>query len=73
MGTIISLSTPNLDWEVLARTVERTGVPLWLELDGTIQGVLLTAHDAEQLMGRYVQTLHTTEDAAPRERTSLTI
>ena len=54
MGTVISLSTPELDWEVLVRTVERTGAPLWLELNGTIQGVLLPAANAQRLLGRYV-------------------
>lgn len=50
------MSTSNLDWEVLARGVERTHYPLWLELDGTVQGVLLPSVDAQRLMGRYGQT-----------------
>lgn len=53
MSTIISLGTPNLDWDVLARTVERTGLPIWLELNGSVHGVLLPVADAQRLMGRY--------------------
>jgi len=64
MGTIISLSTPNLDWAVLARTVERTGMPIWLEVDGTIQGVLLPTNEAQRLLGQYLQRGH--ERAAVR-------
>jgi len=53
MDTVISLGTPDLDWEVLTRVVERTGTPIWLELDGTIQGVLLPTSEAHRLLGRY--------------------
>jgi hypothetical protein len=55
MDTVISLGTPNLDWAVLARVVERTNTPVWLELDGTIQGVLLPTSEAHRLLGQYTQ------------------
>ncbi len=58
MGTIISLSTPDLDWAVLTRVVERTGTPIWLEVDGTIQGVLLPTREAQRLLGQYTQRGH---------------
>ncbi len=63
MGTIVSLSTPNLDWAVLTRVVEM-GTPIWLELDGTIQGVLLPTTDAHRLLGQYMERGH--ERAAVR-------
>jgi hypothetical protein len=63
MGTIISLSTPDLDWDVLTRVVERTGTPIWLELDGTIQGVLLPVGEAQRLVGQYLQRGHEREAA----------
>jgi len=53
MNNIISLSGDNIDWELLARVVERSGLPLWLELGGTVQGVLLPSSDARRLMGHY--------------------
>jgi hypothetical protein len=56
MSTIISLSNPELDWEMLVRMVEQTGAPLWLELNGVVQGVLLPAVNARRLLGRYIQT-----------------
>lgn len=69
---VISLGTPDIDWEVLARVVERTGAPLWLEVDGTIQGVLLPADAARRLMGHYTQvTPHAAEgvgDPQPQHR-----
>lgn len=41
MDQMISLSRIDLDWEVLVRLVERTQQPLWLKIEGTVQGVLL--------------------------------
>lgn len=69
MGTIISLSTPNLDWEILARTVERTGMPIWLELEGTVQGVLLPSSAAHRLMGRYTQARREPTEETPAAST----
>ena len=54
MDHMISLHTMQLDWEVLVRLVERTQRPVWLEIDGTVQGVLLPATDAQRLMGHYL-------------------
>ena len=54
MEKFISLSARNLDWEHLVRLVERTNQPVWLELDGTLQGVLLGTTDAYRLFGYYV-------------------
>ena len=56
MDNIISLSATHIDWELLTRMVERSGLPLWLELDGTVQGVLLPSSDARRLMGAYTAT-----------------
>ena len=55
MDSIISLSATDIDWELLARNVERSGLPVWLELDGTVQGVLLPSSDARRLMGQYTE------------------
>ncbi len=54
MDQMISLNTMDLDWEVLVRMVERTKRPVWLEIEGTVQGVLLPAKDAQRLMGHYI-------------------
>jgi hypothetical protein len=64
MSTIISLSNPELDWEMLVRTVERTGAPIWLELNGAVQGVLLPTLNAQRLLGRYIQTARQQEASA---------
>ena len=55
MDHVISLNSPDLDWELLAQTVERVHEPLWLEVGGMIRGVLLPSDAARRLMGRYVQ------------------
>ena len=68
MDNMISLSTQDIDWEVLARTVERTGTPLWLELDGTVQGVLLPSSDARRLMGQYTEADQTQPELYSPER-----
>lgn len=56
MDHVISLNSPDLDWELLAQTVERAHEPLWLEVGGMIRGVLLPSDAARRLMGRYVQS-----------------
>jgi hypothetical protein len=56
MDHMISLSRVDLDWEVLVRMVERTKRPLWLEIEGTVQGVVLPATEARRLMGHYNDT-----------------
>lgn len=66
MDHVISLSSPDLDWELLARTVERAHEPLWLEVGGMIRGVLLPADVARRLMGRYAQR-HATPGLDPSE------
>jgi hypothetical protein len=66
MDHVISLNSPDLDWELLAQTVERAHEPLWLEVGGMIRGVLLPADAARRLMGRYVQG-HTTQALDPSE------
>jgi hypothetical protein len=55
MDRVVSLNARDLDWELLAQTVERAGRPLWLELGGLIRGVLLPTDTARRLMGQYVQ------------------
>lgn len=66
MDHVISLNSPDLDWELLAQTVERAHEPLWLEVGGMIRGVLLPADAARRLMGRYVQR-HATQTLDPPE------
>lgn len=56
MDHVVSLNSSDLDWELLAQTVERAHQPLWLEVGGMIRGVLLPADAARRLMGRYVQS-----------------
>lgn len=75
MSSIISLRTPDLDWEVLVRSVERTGVPVWLELDGVLQGVLLAPTEVHRLLGHALQAhptpapLNVPEQARSEENT----
>ncbi|HEX6288700.1 MAG TPA: hypothetical protein VFZ66_05890 [Herpetosiphonaceae bacterium] len=54
MERIGSLSSPDLDWELLAQNVERAGQPVWLELGGVIRGVLLPSDAARRLLGQDV-------------------
>ncbi|HSH81855.1 MAG TPA: hypothetical protein VLA19_25290 [Herpetosiphonaceae bacterium] len=48
---VVSLEALGIDWPKLVRFVERSGLPLWLEADGEIRGVLLPAREARRLMG----------------------
>lgn len=48
---VVSLEALGTDWPNLVRFVERSGLPLWLEADGEIRGVLLPAREARRLMG----------------------
>lgn len=51
----VSLEAPGTDWAQLARFVEHSGRPLWLEADGEVRGVLLPATEARRFMGRYIK------------------
>ena len=56
---LIALDTDTPDWEQLARTVERSGDPIWRVLDGAVRGMLLPTTDAQRLMGRYLENEET--------------
>src|SRR4051794_26668350 len=60
---IVSLEAPGTDWTRLIRFVERSGQPLWIEVDGEIHGVLLPSDQARRLLGYYAME-HGTETVA---------
>lgn len=45
--------TAAVDWRTVVDTVQRTGAPVALEMDGTVYGVLLPTEDATRVVARY--------------------